>query len=364
MKKVMILGANGLCGTSLVTLMDKLHKDVEVIAIDPCVEENSRIINATVKTEDLWHVLRSFGLTKGDVLVDLAPELVKLDVMQAADNVGVSCVNATCCEHERGTLGIIDMLDPELLFARYKWQAPHIPSAGMNPGNINALLATLVKKVGKTPVDVTQWEMDSTTPFQWDGTGYATWSPEEFASEFCDESTWEVEGKTVLFADGPPIDNLQAMPSGEMGALCQHEEVILWGWRYGCKARYLYGYPEKQFKAIEKEIRQGLELDLCRKIEGQSPTGTDTIGLKVDFGGQTAEACMSVKNESDLVPVGSNATSYLVACGCATAVQMLKEERKVGIRWPDLYGEKWINFIQGNKLCEVKFERSASLLST
>lgn len=353
--KAMVLGANGLCGTSLVPLLEEFYSDVELILVDPDEESSSRIIRASPKVEELWYILHSFGMKKGDILIDLTPELSKLDVLQMADSVGISVINATCCEKDRGTLSLVDLLDDKLLLARYKWGVPHIVDAGMNPGNINALLGAMVEKHGN-PIDITEWEMDSTIPYEWDGEGFATWSPEEFASEFCDESTWEIDGKKVIFSDGAPIENLRDMPDGNVGALCQHEEVIKWGWKYGCKSRYLYGYDPKAMEAIKNNIEIGLQLPLCRKLKGRVPSGGDIIGLKVEFENGSANASISADNEDSIIPVGSNATSYLVACGLTAAFEMLREHNEPGINWPDDYGSKWIDFLKEKKLCNVEID--------
>lgn len=354
----MLLGANGLCGTSLLPLLEKLHSDCEVIGVDPCPEAQPPIIHAEVKEDQLWHILKSFGMGKGDILIDLVPSLCKLDVMQAADNAGVSCINATSCEHNRGTTGIVDLVDKSLLLGRYNWQVPHIPDSGMNPGNVNAMLAKMVEDAEENPVDITQWELDSTVPFNWDGRGFATWSPDELSSEYCDESTFEVDGKKLVYLDGPPIDNIVEMLDGNPGAICQHEELILWGWRYGCKARYLYGWRRDTMEAIKQHISEGLELELCRKLKGKCPTGGDRISLAVQFTNYTRHGSIYMPNESDEVPIGSNATSYLVACGISTAVQMLKEGCEAGICWPDDFAGRWVDFIKDNHLCEVEFSDS------
>lgn len=349
--KTMILGANGLCGISLTHLL----KGQELILIDGDEESNPPIIKVNVEIKDLWHILRSFHMQKGDILIDLAPGLDKIGLMQLADSVGVSVINATCCEQDRGSLSLIDLLDDKLLLARYKWQVPHIVDGGMNPGNINALLASLVEKYGK-PTDVTEWEVDSTIPYKWDGEGFATWSPEEFASEMCDEATWEVDGKNILFADGSPIDNLYDMGEGNVGALCEHEELLKWGWMYGCKARYLYGYPSKTMDAIKKTIKEGLELSLCRKMKGRVPDGGDIIGVRAEFKRGTKSAQLSIQNKDPRVPELSNATSYLVACGVVCAIEMLKQGGMPGLHWPDEYGTRWINVLRQRKLCEVKLD--------
>ena len=351
----MILGANGLCGKSLLSIFERLYTIKDLILIDPSGESKPPIIIAKPEEKDLWHVMSSMQMKKGDVLIDLAPDLPKIDVMQSADSLGVSVINATCCEEKRGTLTIIDLLDKKLLLGRYDWQVPQMPDAGMNPGTINAMLGAMVEYFGQ-PLDVTEWEMDSTIPYKWDGEGFATWSPKEFASEYCDESTWEADGKTVVYANGAPIDNLRPMPDGGNGALCQHEEVVRWGWLYGCKARYIYGYAPEAMTAIRNSISLGLELPLCRKLEGRTPTGGDTIGLAVKFQSGERNSTISVSNEDESVPVGSNATSYLVACGVATAFQMLLEETKPGLHWPDEYGSKWVDFINENKLAKIEFK--------
>jgi len=352
--KTMIIGANGLCATSLIPILENLFEDVELVLIDPSEESSSRIIRAEPKAEDLWHILRSFEMKKGDFLIDLTPDLSKIDVMQAADSVGVSVINATACEREKGATSVIDLLDEKLLLARYKWRVPHFVGAGMNPGNVNALLGMMAEKLGR-PIDVTEWEMDSTIPFEWDGEGFATWSPAEFASEFSDESTWEVEGKKILFADGPPIDNLLTMPNGGTGALCQHEELVRWGWIYECRARYLYGYSPEAMRSIARNIQDGLELPLCRKLKDRVPTGGDLIGLKVEFEDGPMSGSISAKNDDPQIPVGSNATSYLVACGVAAAFNMLVEgEVEQGLNWPDSHGRRWIEFLTRHQLCDVK----------
>jgi hypothetical protein len=351
--KVMVLGADGLCGTALVPMIESLFEGVETILIDPSEESGPKIIRAEVKEPDLWHVLKSFGMGEGDALIDLTPNLSKIDVMQSADTVGVSCINATACEFEKGALSVVDLLDDRLLLARYKWRVPHIIGAGMNPGNINALLGMMVEKAGR-PIDVTEWEMDSTIPFEWDGEGFATWSPAEFASEFSDESTWEIEGRKILFADGPPIGNLLTMPDGSSGALCQHEELVKWGWTHNCKARYLYGYMPEAMKAIARNIESGLELPLCRKLEGRVPTGGDFIALKAEFDGGIMTGSVSIKNDDTAIPNGSNATSYLVACGIVAGLEMLRDESNPGLNWPDDYGSRWIKFLADNQLCNVQ----------
>jgi len=354
--KVMILGANGLCGTSLVPLMKELFPDVELILIDPDDEASPPIIRAEPKTEELYHVLKSFGMGRGDVLIDLTTELVKLDVMQTADSLGISVIDCTCCELDRGALSVIDLIDDKLLLARYKWQVPHVAGAGMNPGNINALLGMMADRYGR-PLDVTEWEMDSTIPFEWDGEGFATWSPQEFASEFSDESTFYADGHSIVFAKGPPVDNLLEMPNGEYGALCQHEELVKWAWTYGCKARYLYGYTPEAMEAIARNIKAGLELPLCRKLKDRVPTGGDFIGLRVEFKGGVVNGSISVDNGDSRVSVGSNATSYLVACGVVAAFHILQEDAGVGINWPDDHGEPWINFLTENKLCKIVVDK-------
>ena len=111
----MILGANGLCGTSLVPLMRQLHPDTELILIDPDEEAKPPVIRAEPKMENLVPFLKSFGMGKGDVLIDLTTELTKLDVMETADSLGISVINCTACELDRGAMSLIDMLDPELL---------------------------------------------------------------------------------------------------------------------------------------------------------------------------------------------------------------------------------------------------------
>jgi saccharopine dehydrogenase-like NADP-dependent oxidoreductase len=196
-KKVMILGADGLCGKSLLSILKRLYDIKDLILIDPSDESKPPIIIAKPESKDLWNVVSSMQMKKGDILIDLAPELPKLEVMQAMDSLGISVINATCCEAGRGTITLVDLLDKKLVFGHYEWQAPHIPDAGMNPGTINAILGAMVEYFGN-PLDVTEWEMDSTIPYEWDGEGFATWSPEEFASEYCDESTWEVDGKKIM----------------------------------------------------------------------------------------------------------------------------------------------------------------------
>ena len=349
--KIMLLGANGLCGISLTSLL----KGQDVVLIDGDEESNPPIIKVMVEIKDLWHILRSFNMQKGDVLIDLAPQLDKISLMQIADSVGVSVINATCCEQDRGSLSLIDLLDDKLLMARYNWQVPHIVDAGMNPGNVNALLGALVEKYGK-PLEVTEWEVDSTIPYKWDGEGFATWSPEEFASEMCDEATWEVDGRKIVFADGPPIDNLYDMGDDAIGALCEHEELLKWGWLYGCKARYLYGYLKKTMEAIKTTIKEGRELDLCRKLKGRVPNGGDTVGVYAEFKTGVKSASLSMTNKDPRVPELSNATSFLVACGVVSALEMLKSEHKSGIHWPDEYGSRWINYLRQKKLCEVKID--------
>jgi hypothetical protein len=351
--KIMVIGADGLCGTSLVPLLEQLQPDAELILIDESEESNPPIIEAKVELNQILFLLRSFQMERGDILIDLTTELSKTDVLQAADNVGVSVINATCCEKDKGAISLVDLLDQKLLMARYHWQVPHLIDAGMNPGNVNALLSLLVERHGN-PIEVVQWEMDSTIPFNWDGEGFATWSPAEFASEFCDESTWEVDGKTVIFADGPPIDNKLEMPDGNTGVLCQHEEIIKWGWLYGCRAKYIYGYAEKAMAAIEKNIRVGLELPLCCKLEGRIPTGGDKIGLSVTFESGIVNASISAANDDPVIPIKSNATSYLVACGVATAVEVMRNGNvKKGINWPDDFGKMWIDYLVKNNLCNV-----------
>lgn len=351
--KIMVMGAGGLCGTSLIPMIGKLFPEAELFLIDSSEEVNPPIIRTDVKIDELWFLLHSFKMGDGDILIDLTTELCKVDVMQIADSAKVSCINATCCEKDRGSLSLVDLLDKNLLLARYKWQASHIAGAGMNPGNINALLTMMVERFGN-PLDVTEWEMDSTIPFHWDGEGFATWSPAEFASEFSDESTFEVNGKGVVFADGPPIDNLVKMPDGNKGALCQHEELLKWGWEYGCVARYLYGYPPESMEAITKNIKDGLDLPLCRKLKGRTPSGKDTIGLHVEFESGEADAYITASNDDESIPVGSNATSYLVACGICAAINMLMSESNPGLHWPDEYGSKWIGFLRDENLCEVR----------
>ena len=355
--KTMILGANGLCGTSLVPLMRQLHPDAELILIDPDEEAKPPVIRAEPKMENLVPFLKAFGMGKGDVLIDLTTELTKLDVMETADSLGISVINCTACELDRGAMSLIDLLDPELLLARHEWEVPHIVGAGMNPGNVNAMLGMMVEKYGK-PTEVTEWELDSTIPFKWDGEGFATWSPQEFASEFCDESAWTVEGKSVHFIGGPPIKNLVTMQDG-IGAICQHEEVVNWAWRYGCKAKYIYGYSTKAMNAIIKNITAGLELPLCRKLEGRTPSGGDMIGVRAMFESGERNCIISAENGSDAVPIGSNATSYLVACGVVAAFAMLMQERTTGFHWPDEYGSRWVSFIKENGLAHIEVDADA-----
>ena len=353
----MILGANGLCGTSLVPLMRRLHSDAELILIDPDEESKPPVIQAEPKLEELVCFLKAFGMGQGDVLIDLTTELNKIDVVSTADSLGISVINCTCCELDRGAMSLIDLLDPELLMARHEWEQPHIVGAGMNPGTINAMLSMMVEKHGK-PTEATEWELDSTIPFKWDGEGFATWSPQEFASEFCDESAWTVEGKTVHFLGGPPVNNLVEMQDG-IGAICQHEELIKWAWLYGCKAKYIYGYSTKAMNAIIKNITAGLELPLCRKLKDRPPTGGDTIGVSAVFKSGERNCVISVDNESDDVPIGSNATSYLVACGVVAAFAMLMQEKKPGIHWPDEYGSRWVGFIKENQLANIEVDADA-----
>ncbi|MDE2105956.1 MAG: hypothetical protein KGL39_52525 [Patescibacteria group bacterium] len=355
--KTMILGANGLCGTSLVPLMRRLHPDTELILIDPDEEAKPPVIRAEPKTEEMVVFLKSFGMGKGDILIDLTTELTKLDVMTTADSLGISVINCTACELDRGALSLIDLLDPELLLARHEWECAHIVGAGMNPGNVNAMLGMMAQKYGK-PLEVTEWELDSTIPFKWDGEGFATWSPQEFASEFCDESAWTVDGRSIHFLGGPPINNLITMQDG-IGAICQHEEIIKWAWLYGCKAKYIYGYSTKAMNAIIKNITNGLELPLCRKLENRIPSGGDMIGVRAVFESGERNCIISAENQSDAVPIGSNATSYLVACGVVAAFAMLTQERTPGIHWPDEYGSRWVGFIKENELAHIQVDADA-----
>lgn len=355
--KTMILGANGLCGTSLVPLMRQLHTGTELILIDPDEEAKPPVIQAEPKQDTLVCYLKSFGMGEGDVLIDLTTELDKIGTMQTADSLGISVINCTACELRRGAMSLVDILDPELLFAKHEWERPHIIGAGMNPGNVNAMLAMMVEKYGK-PSDVVEWELDSTIPFNWDGEGFATWSPQEFASEFCDESAWTVEGKSVHFIGGPPVKNLVTMQDG-IGAICQHEEVVKWAWLYGCKAKYIYGYSTKAMNAIIKSITAGLDLELCRKLEGRTPTGGDMIGVRAMFESGERNCIISAENESEAVPIGSNATSYLVACGVVAAFAMLMQERTAGIHWPDEYGGKWVGYIKENQLAHIEVDSDA-----
>ena len=354
--KVMILGANGLCGTSLVPLMQELHSDAELILIDPDEESKPPIIQAEPKQDTLVQFLKSFGMGEGDVLIDLTTELDKIGTMQTADSLGISVINCTACELRRGAMSLVDILDPELLFAKHEWDRPHIIGAGMNPGNVNAMLGMMVEKFGK-PTDVTEWELDSTVPYKWDGEGFATWSPQEFASEFCDESAWTADGKTIHILGGPPINNLVEIPGG-IGAICQHEEVIRWAWIYGCPAKYIYGYTKKVMDAIIANIQCGLDLPLCRKLEGRTPEGSDTIGVRAEFDSGVKNLVISAMNEWDSVPIGSNATSYLVACGVVAAFEMLKGEREGGLHWPDEYGSDWIAYLKNNDLVTIEADTS------
>ena len=82
--------------------------------------------------------------------------------------------------------------------------------------------------------------------------------------------------------------------------------------------------------AIIKNITAGLELPLCRKLEGRTPSGGDMIGVRAMFESGERNCIISAENGSEAVPIGSNATSYLVACGVVAAFAMLMQERTGG----------------------------------
>jgi N-acetyl-gamma-glutamylphosphate reductase len=58
-KKVMILGADGLCGKSLLSILKRLYDIKDLILIDPSDESKPPIIIAKPESKDLWNVVSS-----------------------------------------------------------------------------------------------------------------------------------------------------------------------------------------------------------------------------------------------------------------------------------------------------------------
>jgi homospermidine synthase len=81
--------------------------------------------------------------------------------------------------------------------------------------------------------------------------------------------------------------------------------------------------------------------------------------LRVEFESGVRNCTISAENGWDSVPIGSNATSYLVATGVVAAFAMLLQEDKSGIHWPDEYGSRWIKFIKTNDLCAIEIDSDA-----
>ena len=93
-------------------------------------------------------------------------------------------------------------------------------------------------------------------------------------------------------------------------------------------------------------------------LEGRTPEGADTIGVRAEFASGVKNLVISAQNDWDAVPVGSNATSYLVACGVVAAFEMLTGEQDPGLHWPDEYGSAWIAYLKDNDLVTIEADAS------
>jgi saccharopine dehydrogenase-like NADP-dependent oxidoreductase len=355
--KIVVIGAEGLAGTSLMSLLAAHRPDIQVVAYDSDPESEPPVRCEEIKLENLGAMLRT---ERPDAMIDLAPEMDKEQSLKICDDHDVSVINATLCDGGLEATALRRYLDPKLSLATRKWRRPHLMGCGANPGTVNALVAMMVERAGRPPVDVTLWEMDSTLPFKWNGEGFSTWSPKELASEWGDESTWEVVGQNLKWPGGPPIDNLRtvAMPDGTTitGVLCQHEEVLRLGYRFNCPVRYVYAFSPDCQAAIIRNLRENYDLPLVRKMPGRVPDGGDKIGAIIDFGGgMVMRGSFEAHNQDAAIPDGSNATSYLVACGLMAAIAMLPSViQQPRLWWPDEFSSRWVGSLNG--LCGVTMD--------
>jgi hypothetical protein len=274
------------------------------------------------------------------VVVDLVPEIHKLEMLRVADEFGVSLVNATSTEAAAETAERACIAHGLRL---HRSRRPHVLAAGMNPGIVNALAMDVVRAHG-IPERITFFEWDGTAPARgMTSPPGVAWSPHEFLLELTDDRVFDMDlSGTMRIRDataatlpaealaGIPgaLESCPWIPSDAEGLLIGHEECYYVARLLLRPVRYVYASHPAAIAAA----RSGLPIDprpLVRDSQGEL-VGANTVGVSVEYGDRVVVRHMTAENRADgsvSWPHGSNATSWLVGVGLVAAVQSVLDLR-------------------------------------
>ena len=295
-----------------------------------------------------------------EAIVDLSL-LDKVEVIKAADEKGVSIINSTMLGPEQYTGDYLYYLAGCWSIPK-KLKAVHIASCGMNPGNVNTFARLLINRHGgENPDKVWFWEYESAKRQQ-GNEAFITWSPHEFHSEVVEDCGWLADGKSIQLQNARPYRNpyrvdavagdvameKSGTPKDALGWLVPHEEVLSTAWAFDTQCGYIYGLADENRKALEIMLEQDGPLpEYLASNDGLS--GSDRVGVTVYWENEQRSMWMEMPHDAKGIPVGSNATDWLVALAVRQAVRALAKGSLSGIVRPDeTDAETWVKGISDN----------------
>jgi len=299
------------------------------------------------------------------LVLDLS-DMNTLPVFTATDEMGVSYLNTSLNDDQRGSAEITAVLHPTRERPR---RAAHILCSGMNPGVVNIWVRDGVYRHG-IPREIVHFEYD--TSMATDGwRPLVTWSRREFLTESVWEPTGCVQdGKPVLFATNA-LQNRENMRDilrpvlpqrfYPRGMLVSHEENLTLGQTLGVSSKFIYAiHPKTMAYLCRKFRRYGTvkESDLAIGDNTTIPLGgADSIGVYLEYPQHRVYYLHTTENHT---VIGTNATCAQVAVGVYSALfTLLRNRLPPRIYFPeDLYETLYPHIVFCNMRVEYfVFER-------
>lgn len=306
-----------------------------------------------------------------DLVLDLTDQDT-LPILRATDAAGVSYVNTALNDAHCGVAGMLERVQRTAEFTR---RAPHILSAGMNPGIVNIWVWHGYRHYG-TPARIVHFEYDTSTP----ATGWRpviTWSRKEFLAETVWEPTGAVvEGELELLASPaiahreslkPILEPVLRLPSYPRGFLVLHEENLILGRQLVTSSKYLYAIHPRTMDYLEAVWRERGTVaidDLEIADNATVPlTGADTIGVCLDYPERRVYYLHSLANPRVR---GANATCAQVAVGVEAALHTIRSDPlEPQIHFAsDLYDTAYSQYVfQHLDVAQIVFEKQDAALA-
>lgn len=345
--RCLIIGGGGAVGVALLHLFQKHSWTAWVVDPQqpPHWKESHQALACTVENwvqekctlKSLEAILKS---QRFDVVIDLAPTLDKRRTVGLCDRHKVSLINSTVVDFWADIhIAAYNFLDNRPKARRQG----HICAAGMNPGAVNAMAEEICRVEGQ-PDAIVYWEYDDIAPHDGVYRGPSiTWCPGESAAEINEDWNFEVieEGTVHLHEDaldwptenyhatGAPLGELPIPPEAQ-AFLIGHEECVYMGWRHDTAVKFLYGFHPRNMQLL-RAAGYSFTPELLRNAPGQVLRGRDIVGVSCRYGSEWHGRYCSLDNTSE-IPVDSNATCHLVACGMmASALCLDRKLVPVGV---------------------------------